>query len=90
MTNLIASLVITVSTNWSGTGPETKEVGFIQTNYSAQCVFGGKTNLFTLENRFATGVAWREKQNTITFNTNTFGRYFYGPLIITNGGLIGL
>lgn len=72
MTNLIASLIVTVSTNWSGAGPENKEVGFIQTNYSAQCVFEGKTNLFTLENRFAGAVAWREKQErAVHFGTNT-------------------
>lgn len=84
MTNLIASLIVTVPTNWSGAGPENKEVGFIQTNYSAQCAFEGKTNSFTLENRFADEVAWRKKQRVVVATNQSLimhdlGRYYTLP-----------
>lgn len=71
MTNLAATLLITVSTNWLGVNIDNKEPGLSVTNYNIQAIFDGKTNNFLLEKRYGNEVIWRERQWEI-FVTNNF------------------
>ena len=59
-TNIIALLVLSAATNWTGINHEGREPGLITTNHIAQVVYQGKTNEFKLLSEPSDRVVWRD------------------------------
>jgi hypothetical protein len=71
-TNLITTILIYLSTNWTGIEHIGQEPGLITTNTVMQVIYAGRTNELKLLSEPSTNVAWRPfVAPTITFDTTT-------------------
>jgi len=87
MTNLIASIVITLTvvTNWTGHHNKSLELGYIVTNHVANLTYEGETHAFQLKSVPSENAVWRPR--TLLLLTNAPG-WFNLPgitnLLMTN------
>ncbi len=82
MTNLIATVILTVSTNWTDQIHDGKQLGYQVTNHIATMVYNSKTNVFQLQQDTGPFI-WGDTRKEI--GLNVFGKkntWYY----ITNGG----
>lgn len=70
MTNLIAGLILSVTTNWTGTVVDGREAGIVITNYQARVIYGNITNEVQLKRVASDRVVWR-KDELLVFYTHT-------------------
>lgn len=86
MTNLIAALTISLSTNWTGTIINDREAGIVITNYDAKVVYENKTNYIRLKTATSDKVAWRREA---IFTNAGSGLWMYKTnIIIPHNGRI--
>lgn len=87
MTNLIASIVISLnlSTNWTGMNEGTNELGYVLTNHIATVVYEGQTNQFTLKSVPSGMAVWRPHVPNAFIQTATNFWFHHSPTIyLTN------
>ncbi len=61
MTNILATTIISLSTNWTGIPFQGRELGYVTTNHNVRIVYQDTTNVFEVK-REASGVAvWRDQ-----------------------------
>jgi hypothetical protein len=58
MTNLTFTLLLSLSTNWTGTTFQDRELGYVVTNHVAEVVYRGQTNRYTLLSEVSDKAVW--------------------------------
>lgn len=59
MTNLVATIVLTLSTNWTGVTSGTNELGYVMTNHAAALQYDGKEYTLPLKSDPGSVAVWR-------------------------------
>lgn len=79
MTNLLFTIALVLSTNWTGYINGTNELGYVLTNHVATVVYRGRTNEFTLLSEPSGTAVWRPQQATI-WNSGSLTNYSTIPM----------
>jgi len=82
MTNIVATVALIISTNWTDQIHDEKQLGFLVTNHVATVIYQGETNIFTLKQDTGPFVWGGTKKVT---GSNVFGET-HTWCYITNGG----